>query len=565
MSRRFLIHLPEFFLLGAIFFGPLAFGAVEPWSLAILSVMICGALFSAALGKKTPDLRDPVYKTILPAVAGILVLGLFQRLNAQSILGPSSLMPSTVSAYATDRALLLWATYGAVLWCTPIIFDSSVSVRRLMFAIFGLGWLIAVIGLIQMSQHRLSIYGVRDVAAGEPFGPYYNRDHAASMLIMALFSGLGLFWDRMILYREAKEPLNISNFVAVQILLLFGVGLLFVGVFHTLSRAGLGALLIVSGAWTLYAIWSLRPRLRFILAGSVATLIVAAITMSPVANRLTIAHLSSSVDFRLSIYRGGIEVVRDFPWLGAGIGALQQAYPPYQSREVPGILEHVHSDWLEMVIQTGLVGFGLLTIGLIAYFRKCARLFFDQSRRFSFGLACGASAAIAAFMLHGLAEFSFQIPANAIIFFIVLASLGPLGKRAYQGAARDRSLAAKANVAVAFCAVVLAVLSVRPAFASRYYLAQSPADSADERAKKISKSIAYDANPRYFYELAKEQAAGALGSGRKIEDLRLALSNVETAVNLDPATPRYRYLNGSILWQLGRIRDGQDLIEGGKR
>ena len=68
--------LPEAVLLGAVIFGPLAFGATEFWSVSILE----GLLFALAVLCATRGVfkwDHPIYKTVLPAVlvpCGVLVL-----------------------------------------------------------------------------------------------------------------------------------------------------------------------------------------------------------------------------------------------------------------------------------------------------------------------------------------------------------------------------------------------------------------------------------------------------------------------------------------------------------
>lgn len=553
--------MPEGLFLGAVFFGPLAFGAVEPWSAAVLTWLVCGAFFFCALRTQS-DYQNSVDKTLLPGIGGLLLIGVLQRLNPQSIMGPSNWTPFTVSAYATGRLLVLWVTYAAVLWCGSLIFNSPAAVRRLMAAVFGLGCVVAVVGLIQMTQHRLSIYGFRPVTAGEPFGPYYNRDHAASMLLMAAFCGVGLFWDRIISYRGTRERANVFNFAAAQIMVLFGVGLLLLGIFHTLSRGALAALLIVSAVWASFSVWS--DRRRFVWLGLGIAVFAVAIAMSPVADRLSIAHLGRSAAFRLSIYRAGVEIVRDFPWLGTGLGALQQAYAPYQSTSIPGTLEHVHSDWLELLIETGVIGLGCYLFGLLFFFRSCLKSIALPENRASLGLACGASSAVLAFMLHGLVEFSFQIPANALIFFVIVAALGSLAKGTDQSrSSRPVGVIGKTNFAGALCAVIFAAFSVPSALASAHYLTLTESLSAGERAAKLSKAIALDAKPRYYYELAKQQASEpSVQTSERVAMLRQAFENADAAVRLDPASARYRYLQGNLLWQLGRMSDGKELIEG---
>lgn len=555
MTSRVYERLPEALLAGAVIFGPLAFGAVEPWSQAILSILISAALFSCAIFRH-PDYRNPIYWTVIPCVFLILLLGLIQRFNPRSILGPATWLPMTASAYATTWALWTWGMYIALLWCAAQVFDRVSAIRRLMGILFALGVSVSFIGIIQMTQAKQLIYGFRSAEGFEPFGPYYNRDHAASLLIMTIFCGIGVLWDRFILRGQARDKADIFTFVAIQGLFVFGIGVTAVGVFYTQSRGALASLLLVSLVLGIFASWP--NKFRFVWLGLGGAVIYSAIMRAPMAIRLTRYHFESAFDFRFTLYRGALDVVGDFPWFGAGLGAFKQAYHPYQSAKITGIVEHAHNDWLELLVQVGLPALLVYIGGIALYLRSRVRELAAPDERSSLGLTCGIGAAAVAFLIHGLGDFNFQIPANAVVFFVVLAAgAGVVRKRS-----SDMPRAAHSpqiSMAIALTSSLMAAVSVRPAVASWFDI-RSKGANPSSRIFHLSEVIKFDNNPKYHYELALLLAAQTQPqSAERTEVLRRALSHSEASIQLDSANPFFYALHGNILRQLGRVADGNDL------
>ncbi|NNN05500.1 MAG: hypothetical protein HKL90_06335 [Elusimicrobia bacterium] len=61
-------------------------------------------------------MASPIYRTFLPSVLLLLLLGLLQLLNPRPINDPASLLPFTADRAATAQTLLLWSSYAALLW-----------------------------------------------------------------------------------------------------------------------------------------------------------------------------------------------------------------------------------------------------------------------------------------------------------------------------------------------------------------------------------------------------------------------------------------------------------------
>lgn len=416
--------LPEVVLLGAVVFGPLAFGATETWSLVILEGMLFILAFLCFV-RGSIYWRNPIYRTVLPAVGVILVIGLSQYLYVRPAATPIDILPFTVGKEATGRALILWSAYAALLFGAPQIFVSRASQKRFLWTVFLLGASIAVIGLIQRGQGNVAYYGLRQIRTGIPFGPYTNYDHAASMLVLSLFAGIGIWCSRIPGAIRVEQIGARIEAWAIQFMVAFFVAIIFYSICHIRSRGAIHAMALSSAIVILVSVFRFARGWTRLVGGALLIVAVAVYAGSMNRNRAMIGFekSSSSTLFRLALYGNSFEIAKDFPLFGSGLASYAKVYPIYQDYN---ILEkryeadHVHNDWLELLIQTGSVGLAAYSLAMIALYVIVFRGWFSEK---SFERRCligGCLAATLSFCFHGLVDFSFQIPANAVLFLSLL-------------------------------------------------------------------------------------------------------------------------------------------------
>lgn len=555
MTFRVSSYFPEGFLLFAVAFGPLAFGAVEPWSLAILSIIVSLAvLFSSLQGLSVTN--QLLLQTLLPSVGILMLIGLVQRLNPAWIVDPTSMMPSTSNAYATGRALSMWVLYASILWCAPGILRGASAIYRLLALIFGLGIFVSIVGIIQISQNRLYLYGLRAVPYGyEPFGPYYNRDHAASLLVMAAFCGIGILWNRAVSYQAEKKS-NASEYAGVQILIIFGIALCLLGVLFSLSRGALLAFLVTSGG-----MFFLLGSKKKLVVPFAAGLFVAAFCVysSPIAERLSGEYIGSGFLFRYALYAQGLRLFQDYPWFGVGLGSFQHAFYGYEPQIVRGVVDHIHSDWLELLIETGVIGFSICLAGGILFLRAIRKGIQLSGNPMNRGMVYGIGGALTVFILHCLVEFSFQIPANAVIFFVLIAALSSLAEPKQSLAASNRIAARKGvNILVTSLVFIVSAVLVRPAIASWIHWEAKNGKSNPTR-ESLLQSHKWDAGPRFRDQLVRLDASNAGRAASSLAEKRQALDSAIAAAESDPANPTYIYFQRAGLRALGRLSDEMTL------
>jgi len=171
--------------------------------------------------------------------------------------------------------------------------------------------------------------------------------------------------------------------------------------------------------------------------------------LAGVATLLALVALAAGVDALLARFEGEGDYLDSERWLyvigtwhaarefwpfGAGLGSFASVFPAYQPLGVHGFVEHAHNDYVQLLMEGGLLVVVLSLVALALIFRQVAALV-RQDRRSGLDpqallqVACGLG--LLAVLLHSWVEFNLRIPANAILAaFLLGAFLRPLAEPA---------------------------------------------------------------------------------------------------------------------------------------
>jgi len=138
---------------------------------------------------------------------------------------------------------------------------------------------------------------------------------------------------------------------------------------------------------------------------------------------------SEAKDFRPQTWADTIDMIKEAPLIGFGPGNYRYTYPEHRkrfrgSRIVTG---HPHNEYLELMADYGLIGFGLFALawcyGLIRIL--IASLKAQETRHAFIGFAfLGAAAGT---MVHSFFDFEMHVYPNAMVFaFLAAVAVGPL-------------------------------------------------------------------------------------------------------------------------------------------
>jgi O-antigen ligase len=124
---------------------------------------------------------------------------------------------------------------------------------------------------------------------------------------------------------------------------------------------------------------------------------------------------------RLDLWTDMIPMFPRFPVFGLGLNAFSTAYPWYQTVWPTEWIGEAHNEYLQVLLDAGLVGFVILVAFLVLVFKAAAR------RAGTAPLELGIFGALLTLAFHNLVDFNWQIPANAATWtaLAALATGGP--------------------------------------------------------------------------------------------------------------------------------------------
>jgi hypothetical protein len=150
-----------------------------------------------------------------------------------------------------------------------------------------------------------------------------------------------------------------------------------------------------------------------------------------------------------------VDIFKDYPVAGAGVGNFQYAYPKYQAAEDKGrFFLYAHSDWAQFLAEAGITGLLILLAGTAYYFYRTLKLWNARSDPFAVCLGICPIAVMLALVVHSVGDFNLHIPAN----FLMLSAITAIGYSALH-------LERRRNRETSFSSHFILPLKTRGAFA----------------------------------------------------------------------------------------------------
>ena len=131
---------------------------------------------------------------------------------------------------------------------------------------------------------------------------------------------------------------------------------------------------------------------------------------------------------RLHIYISSLPMLFDHWFSGIGFGSFQLLSGVYL-KEFPEnmLFDRVHNDYLELAIEVGLpmalLFFVWLLCGIVVAGKKLLQnsRVIDEENRSSMIVGCAAFCSLLGFLIHGLVDFGWRLPANALYAVTLVA------------------------------------------------------------------------------------------------------------------------------------------------
>jgi O-antigen ligase len=398
-----------------LLFGPLAFGAVEPWSIFVIEAG-SAALLLVWIAKQFVSKKIEIRRNLL--FPPIVVFGLL--IAAQMVF--------RVSAYqhATSSSALLYVAYGTLCFLISQTLVCAFQARRLGVILCAYGGAVAAFALIQGIAPNGRLYWLREPRMGGwIYGPYVNHNHYAGLMEMLAPTALVFALTRL---ASTKG----RNLAAAAAALMVGT------IFLSGSRGGMFAIIVELGILSVFVIkqksgWRMAIGLGLFLA-IVATLLVwiGGAELSRRIASVAPAHSEVPDDVRMQINRDSIHMFMKRPLLGWGLGTFPVVYPQFREFYTNFFVNEAHNDYLQLLVEVGLLGFATMAWFLASVYKQAIRKTGNWRSEINGAVSLACLLGISGILMHSAVDFNLQIPANAALFYALctIAAAEPFAKPA---------------------------------------------------------------------------------------------------------------------------------------
>ena len=267
------------------------------------------------------------------------------------------LIYGSVTSYSYPKALQVMAIFllfMSMFFVAKDCIDTEEKLDFVLFVMISTGVLIALYAVYQY------VVGVEMDAAWvdaesfniqtRAYGTFNNPNVLGEYLILIGSLAAGMLW-------------KVRNWLG-RIYYLGCFGVICLGLLATNSRGAMLGLMLSAGLFVLLAERRLIPlglaglaAMPFVLPASLWARLASSLTMS-----------DSSSQYRLSIYRAGVDMVKHYWATGIGVDAFNQVYPLFSFEAANAY--HVHNLFLQEFIELGLFGFLVLVLLCLFFFQK---------------------------------------------------------------------------------------------------------------------------------------------------------------------------------------------------
>lgn len=414
MNREKLDELCEsgilWLVLGILVFGPLALGANRTWAFLVvesltLLVMFCWML-RLWIAKSPKFLMPPITWVAM----GFMAWTFYQYKQADI-------------EYAARWEMVRVLVYGCLFLAIINNLHSQDAKQTIGLTLIFLAMTISCYAVYQVVSKNGKVYNIPNVYEGRGSGTFIYPNHLAGFLEMILPLGIAyVFIGRL------------SH--VTKILLCYACLCIAAGIAATMSRGGylVTALALVALCAFFLTQRDYRIQGLVLLSLLVVTMAIAIPRMGDLRGHMNrkIVDTGKTDDMRLALWGPATKMWKDHFWTGVGPGLFDYNFGPYRPVQVQMRPLYVHNDYLNTLVDYGVVGaafvgvaVALLYWGIFRNWRvvRGSKNDFARKKSSKFALMVGGSVGIFAILVHSCVDFNMHLPANAILAITLMALL----------------------------------------------------------------------------------------------------------------------------------------------
>jgi hypothetical protein len=441
-------------LLALLVWAPIPLGSNRAWAWMVLEVWVFAllAFWLFLWAFRLAEVPEPV-KRAWPAW---ILLALWLALQALhlvpmppdwiSFLSPESArmqalvadlgirretMTLSIDPQASRVSLLKSLAYAGVFFLALALVNRRSRVQLLARVIVYAAVIHAIYAvLMHLSNTDEEYFGTLISHGNSASGTYANRNHFAGYLEMSLAVGIGLLIsglsDRKADTWKKFLRLTVEWILSPKMILRLALCILVIALTTTHSRMGNTAFfssLLVAGALGIVLSRKATRNTVLLLASLIAIdlfIVGSWFGVEKLAQRLEQTTMVN-VQEREDPAAYTIPLIKDYPVFGSGPGTFYVAFPRYRPATVVSYYDYTHNDYAQFAAESGILGLALL--GGFVVLSLGAALVAQWQRRDPLmrGMSFACIMGVTAILIHSWVDFNLQIPANAMLFMVLLA------------------------------------------------------------------------------------------------------------------------------------------------
>lgn len=324
--------------------------------------------------------------------------------------------------YVARLDWLMVMTATSIFLCVIQQFHRQSWIYGIVFTIILIGTGIAIMAIIQYITDSKMVwsYELPKQYWGRGSGSYICPNHLAGFLEMIIPISLSL---------ALLSRLNMS----LKIALIYASLVMLAGVVVSFSRGAWVSLAITLAIFAFFLVR--RPHLR-IATAAVAILLCSGLwffskTSEDIGDRIDQTTLESGEieDIRFKwIWKPAVKIWKENLVFGIGPNHFDYYFPKYRLEDFQYRADRVHNDYLNTLVDQGIVGLLLVSLPIILFGLNFAGIWKGNRRDQSgFGeknsnkepVFIGCCLGALTMLIHSFVDFNLHIPANAILFTVI--------------------------------------------------------------------------------------------------------------------------------------------------
>lgn len=382
------------------------------------------------------------YSTLIYLWLGFIVLCAIQIIPLPSFI-VSALSPTSFELFSAVNAdqfylsvdpgqsmisFVKMLSFFCLFVCVLSLVTSEYRIRLLLLTFVASGTFQALYGSLEVLLGNNSSLMFNLPVDGIATGTFVYKNHYANFLVLCLAAGIGLVVTSLQKGKatSSKDVLRnvATTLLGSKTLIRICIAIMVIGLVMSRSRMGLAAFFIALTIVGVIALVLIKNRSRslsvFIISMIVIDLFIVSTYFGLERIKTRLMETSLAQESRDEVIKDAYPIISDFPLTGSGAGSFYSTFPSYQVAPINAFYDHLHNDFLQFLIEYGVIGMFILSTIVIFCIYKCMRAMRKRKNSIFKGAGFACLMAYTAMSLQMMVDFPLQAYANAAYFVVFL-------------------------------------------------------------------------------------------------------------------------------------------------